>query len=161
MKTIENKVSKTQKPMVFKAFIVTGTPGTGKTTFAKEFAKEKRFTYVDGKQIIAKNNLEEEYVEEKQTATVDEQEFAKVCEDIIQKSEQSLVIDSHLSQFINPKFVEKCFVTMCDISVLKKRLEERGYLADKVRDNLDAEIFQECKLEAEELGHKVQVVKTG
>lgn len=144
-----------------KGYIVTGTPGTGKTTYAKEFAEEKGFSYIDGKDVIASNNLEEEFIEEDQTSIVDEKKFAAVCETMIKESNKVLVIDSHLSQFISPNLVEKCFVTMCDISILKERLIKRNYSESKVRDNLDAEIFQECKLESEELGHSVEVVKTG
>lgn len=144
-----------------KCFIVTGTPGTGKTTFAKEFAEKHNYVYVDGKKLIEVHKLEEEFDEKNQTSVIDEDKFAAVCEELIKESKSTLVIDSHLSQFVNPDFVDTCFVTMCDISILKRRLEERGYSEHKIRDNLDAEIFQECKIEAEELGHNVEVVKTG
>ena len=39
--------------------IVTGTPGTGKTTFSKEIAKEKNLKYIDVSKIIKENNLSE------------------------------------------------------------------------------------------------------
>ena len=35
--------------------IISGTPGTGKTTFAKKIAKEKNLEYIDVKKIIEQN----------------------------------------------------------------------------------------------------------
>lgn len=143
--------------------IVTGTPGTGKTTFAKKFASDKGFKYVDGKNVIKKFGLVEEYDSKNNSEVIDEHRFAEVCESLIMKSNsirESLIIDSHLSQFINPKYVNMCFVTHCDLKELEKRLIERGYSKSKIRDNLDAEIFKECELEAEEAGFKIKVIDT-
>ena len=143
-----------------KAYIVTGTPGTGKTTFAKKKSREEGLLYVDGKEIIRKHNLEEAFDKDKETAIVDEDKFCYICEELIKESKEKIIIDSHLSQFIHPSFIEKCFVTHCDISTLKKRLQERGYGELKIKDNLEAEIFQVCKLEAEEEGHEIVLIQT-
>ena len=40
-----------------KVVIVTGTPGTGKTTLAKKLAKELNYKYVDVNKIIKKEGL--------------------------------------------------------------------------------------------------------
>ena len=79
---------------------------------------------------------------------------------MISKSKKLLVIDSHLSHYLPKKYVKLCVVTKCDLKVLKKRLEKRKYSKGKVRENLDAEIFDVCLNEAKELGHKVKVVDT-
>ena len=70
-----------------------------------------------------------------------------------------LVIDSHLSHYLPARYVDLCIVTKTDLKKLKKRLEKRGYSAAKVRENMDAEIFDVCLNEAKEEGHKVKVVK--
>ena len=46
------------------------------------------------------------------------------------------------------------------LKTLKKRLEKRGYSKEKVRENLDAEIFDTCRIEALEAGHNVEVIYT-
>lgn len=140
-------------------YIVTGTPGTGKTTFAQKYAEEHNLTYISGKDIIAEHNLSEGFDAERDCEIVSEEKFAEVCEKILEKQD-NCIIDSHLSQYIAAKNVEICFVCECDIAALKKRLEDRGYSATKVRENLDAEIFKVCRSEAVEQGHKIEVIDT-
>jgi adenylate kinase len=140
-------------------FFVTGTPGTGKTTFAKKYAKEHKLKYIDGKKVIAEHKLVESYDEERDCDVIDEKKFAKVCETMLEK-ETFAILDSHLSHYISPKSIEICFVTQCGIAELKERLEARKYSEGKVRENLDAEIFQVCKTDAEDIGHKIKIIDT-
>ena len=71
-----------------------------------------------------------------------------------------MILDSHLSHYLDKKYADLCVVVKCDIAILKKRLEKRGYNKKKIRENLDAEIFYVCLVEAIELGHRVVVVDT-
>lgn len=144
---------------MLKVYIVTGTPGTGKTTFAKKYALEHNLEYIDGNDVVRSHNLSEGYDPEHDSYIVDEKKFAKVCREIIKKSKKDLIIDSHLSHYISPKFVDTCFVITCDLKVLKKRLEDRKYSPEKVRENLDAEIFRVCETEARESGHSVILIE--
>ena len=142
-------------------FIVTGTPGTGKTTFAKKYAKENGLVYLNGNDIIAENSLVDEVDEERDVNVIDESKFADVCVSLSKDYEskgKNIIIDSHLSHYIDPKFVEKCFVMHCDLSVLNERLKKRGYSNAKVRENLDSEIFNICELEAKDIGHNIEII---
>jgi adenylate kinase len=139
--------------------IVSGTPGTGKTTFAKKIAKELNYKYLDVKEIISKNNLSEGYDKERDTEIIDIEKLNKVIIEIIKK-EKNTVIDSHLSHYLPKKYVKKCYITKCPLPILKKRLEKRGYSKKKIRENLDAEIFDTCRIEALESGHDVEVINT-
>lgn len=57
--------------------------------------------------------------------------------------------------------VDMCIVLTCsDLKVLQQRLKKRKYSPQKIRENLDAEIFQVCLVEARERGQKVVVVDT-
>ena len=139
--------------------IVTGTPGTGKTTYAKKFAKDKNYEYIDVKEVIKENNLSENHDDELDTDIIDTDKLNGVLIDIIKK-EKNVVIDSHLSHYLPPELVDECIVTKCNIKTLKKRLVERGYSESKVHENLDAEIFDVCRIEALESGHNVIVIDT-
>jgi adenylate kinase len=139
--------------------IVTGTPGTGKTTYAKKFAKDKNYEYIDVKEVIKENNLSENHDDELDTDIIDTDKLNGVLIDIIKK-EKDVVIDSHLSHYLPPELVDECIVTKCNIKTLKKRLVERGYSESKVHENLDAEIFDVCRIEALESGHNVIVIDT-
>ena len=141
--------------------IISGSPGSGKTTYAKKIAKEKNYKYIDVNEIIEKNNLIERYDKEKDTNIVDTDKLNIALIKIIEKAnEKGIVIDSHLSHYLPKKYVDKCIITKCDLRTLKKRLEKRGYSKNKVRENLDAEIFDTCRVEALEAGHQVEVVYT-
>jgi adenylate kinase len=139
--------------------IVSGTPGTGKTTFAKEYAKKHNLEYIDVNKIIDEYNLSLEYDNELQTKIIDTNKLNEVLIKII-KNNKNIVIDSHLSHYLPKKYVDKCFITKCELKVLKKRLTNRGYSEKKIRDNLDAEIFDTCRIEAQELGHIIDVITT-
>lgn len=144
--------------------IVTGTPGTGKTTFAKSLAKGKGYIYVDVNYVVKKHKLSEGYDRKRKTRIVDERKLAKVLEKMIKdakKQKNGLIIDSHLSHYINPKHVDLCIVTKCGLGELEKRLKRKGYHKSKIEENIRAEIFDICFVEAKERGHKVKVVWTG
>lgn len=141
--------------------IVTGTPGTGKTTFAKNYAETNNFEYIDGKEIIKDYGLVESFDSKTNSDIIDEIKFAQVCEGLIEEAKQEkkdIIIDSHLSQFIDSKVVNTCFVTHCDLKALQRRLKQRGYSDKKVKDNLEAEIFRECEIEAQKNNHKIEII---
>jgi len=140
--------------------IVTGTPGTGKTELAKEIAK-KGFEYVDANKIIEENKLVESFDKKRDTNVVDEKKLSDAFVKLIKSRKAAkLIIDSHMSHCIPAKYVDACIVTKCGLKVLKKRLEKKGYSKEKVRENLDAEIFDVCLNEADEAGHKLLIVDT-
>ena len=70
------------------------------------------------------------------------------------KTKRIIIVDSHLSHFINPKIVDFCVICKCKLKELKRRLKRRGYSEEKIRENLQAEIFDVCKEEASQLKHR-------
>jgi adenylate kinase len=140
--------------------IVTGTPGTGKTTFAKKYAKEHKLKYIDVNKLIEEKKLYDGIDKERDSKIVDTKKLSKELV-ALSKKEKSMVIDSHLSHYLPKECVDKCFVTKCSLPGLKKRLEKRGYSEKKVRENMDAEIFDICRQEALENGHMVETIVTG
>lgn len=152
-----------------KVIIVSGTPGTGKTTIAKNLAKEKNYEYIDVNKIIEiynnKYKIISGYDKKRNTKIIDTDNLNKALIEIIKekkkdKKTKGIVIDSHLSHYLPKKYVDLCIITKCELKKLKKRLEKRGYSKHKIRENLDAEIFDVCRMEALELGHNVRVIDT-
>ncbi len=140
--------------------IVTGTPGTGKTTLAKRLAFELEREYLDINEFAKLVGAIEGRDEARDSEIVDEEKLVAALKDSIARKPH-VVIDGHFSHELPSDIVEKCYVTKCSLPILKQRLEARGYSAAKVRENLDAEIFDVCKSEAEENGHTVEVVWSG
>lgn len=141
--------------------IVSGCPGTGKTTVAKKLALQKKYKYLDVNKIIDNNKLNEKYDKERDTKVIDIDKLNKVLIKVIEtEKSQGLIIDSHLSHYLPKKYVDRCIITKCNLKELEKRLQKRGYSKEKTRENLDAEIFDTCRIEALEKGHNVEIVNT-
>ena len=141
------------------AIIVTGTPGTGKTTFAKELAAQKGYEYRDINYFIKKYKLSAVKDKTRDARVVDEKKFSQAVQKELQKN-KNIIIDSHFSHDIPAKYIEACYVMKTDIKTLKQRLEARKYSEAKIRENLDAEIFDTCRQEAKEAGHNVITILT-
>lgn len=170
-----------QKPYVI---AVTGTPCTGKTSLAKELAKQTGFKYIDGNLIIRKYGLSEGFDRFRRSKIVDSKRFSKAAVRYIKtdfkarkvqnkalfmnKRPIGYVFDSHMSHFLPLSFVNCCIVTKTSIKQLNKRLTLRyvsknwpiKVLKTKIRENLDSEILETCLIEAKEAGHKIIIADT-
>ncbi|MAF99283.1 MAG: kinase [Nanoarchaeota archaeon] len=129
-----------------KVIVITGTPGTGKSTLAKKLAKETRLTRLDISQYY--KDISISFSKEKKCYTVDVKKLEKLVKEKLKESE-GLIIDSHIAHLL--KKVDLSIVLTCkNLKMLEKRLQKRGYSKKKIRENLDAEIFQVCLLESKE-----------
>lgn len=84
----------------------------------------------------------------------------KIKNDNYKKIKDGMIIDSHLSHYLPKKYVDLCIITKCSLKAMEKRLKKRRYPIKKIRENLDAEIFDVCLNEAKENNHEVFVVDT-
>lgn len=151
--------------MRMKVICITGTPATGKTAIAKKLSGKYGFQYFDVNKSIAKNKLYEGYDRKRKTKIIDAQKLNKfLIEHINQlkanKKIKGMVIDSHLSHYLPKKYVNLVVVTKCDIKELNKRLRKRKYSKDKIKENLQVEIFDVCYNEAFEGKHKIITINT-
>lgn len=149
-----------------KTVIVTGAPGTGKTTLAKKLAKLMDFYYLDVNKIISHYKLSEGYDRKRKTKIIDTNKLnKKLILEIknfkkINKKYNGIIIDSYLSHYLPKRYVDFCIVTKCDIKELNKRLKNKKFHKNKIQENLQAEIFDICHNEALQRKHKVLVVDT-
>ncbi|MBS3172143.1 adenylate kinase family protein [Candidatus Woesearchaeota archaeon] len=143
-----------------KVIVVSGCVGTGKTRLAKKLSKILKFEYLDVTKLIKENKLSNDYDKKNKCEIVDVKKLNKFLIEIIKKSKKNLIIDSHLSHYLPKRYVDLCIVTSCDISVLRERLKKRKYSAQKIKDNLEAEIFDTCVIESKEMKHNLFVLNT-
>ena len=142
-----------------KIIIVSGSVGTGKTTLSKKLSKVLDYKYLNVSKLIKDKKLSDGYDPENKCEIVDVKKLNKVLIEIIKKS-KNLIIDSHLSHYLPKKYVDLCIVTTCDISILRDRLKKRKYSANKIKDNVEAEIFDTIVIEAKEKKYNLLVVNT-
>lgn len=141
-----------------KLIVITGTPGTGKTTLAKYLEKQLGFFRLDLHDYY--NEISASYNKKKKCYDVNLKKLEKLILNLMKKH-QKIIFDSHIAHLLPKKLVDLCVVLTCsNLKLLEKRLQKCGYSRKKIRENLDAEIFQVCLTEAQEKGHKVVTFDT-
>jgi len=141
--------------------IVSGCVGTGKTALAKKLTKKLNYKYVDVNSLIKKNRLYDSYDRKVKSYIVDVKKLNKFLIKFIKNNEnKSLIIDSHMAHYLPKKYVDICIITKCNLKILNKRLKMRKYSSNKIKENIEAEIFDVCFEEAREGGYKPIIIET-
>lgn len=139
--------------------VITGSPGTGKSILAKFLTKELGFGLLDLHRYY--KQISSGYDRSKQSYVIDYKKFEKLVREKKKEAKNGLIVDSHISHLLPGRLVDLCVVLICsDLKKLEKRLKLREYPAKKIRENLDAEIFQVCLVEAREKKHNLLVFDT-
>jgi adenylate kinase len=133
--------------------LITGVPGTGKTTVAQILCKLIGAEEIDLLELARERKLLTGYDPDAGSMVVDETKISNAVSKMIKK-DKKYVIASHLAHFVSPKISKICVVLRCNPLVLEKRLQKRGYLKGKVHDNMMCEYLDCCLIEALKVGHK-------
>ncbi|EPT04211.1 hypothetical protein FOMPIDRAFT_1021921 [Fomitopsis schrenkii] len=122
--------------------VITGTPGTGKTTHAQLLVDESPvlLKHINVGELVKEKGLYEEYDEDWQSYTVDEDKLLDELEPIA--SSGGVILDWHTSDIFPERWVDLVVVLRCDHSQLWERLEKRGYPLNKIQENNEAEIME-------------------
>ncbi|KAJ6639581.1 Adenylate kinase isoenzyme 6 like [Pseudolycoriella hygida] len=126
--------------------LITGTPGTGKTTLSKELAKRFGFEHLDISTFAKENDFVEEFDDEYECAVLDEDKLLDHLEPIMEKGGK--IVDYHSCDFFPERWFDVVYVVQCDNSILFDRLTARGYNEKKIKSNIECEIFQTILEEA-------------
>jgi adenylate kinase len=134
--------------------LVSGTPGTGKTTIGAKLA------YIMG---IPCYNAHDEAIRlgmvgskdaMRDADIIDEDDIERMVDDIASMN-KSFILEGLLSHYAMPAPDRICVVVTCDIAILNLRLRERDYSERKIKENVDSEIFRVIENEAVERGHDI------
>lgn len=127
--------------------IITGTPGSGKTSHAEEFVSQNpEFQHIDVSGFAKANDCIEEYDEERDTSIVNEDKLLDLLEPLADKG--GLVIDWHCCEIFPERWIDLVVVIRCNNTILYERLENRGYKQSKITENVECEIMQVLLSEA-------------
>lgn len=124
-------------------FILTGTPGTGKSTLASYF-KEKNISVLEINKIVNENNLWTR--KEKGSKVVDLKKLKNRLEKEIKsfvKSNKSIIIEGHLACEI-PLKADAVIVLRTNPKILLSRLKKRKYPEEKIAENIQTELLDYC-----------------
>jgi len=140
-----------------KLILITGTPGTGKSTLAKFLAKKLGWERLDLHPYYSQ--LSTRYNPKKRCYEIDFNKLKRFVTKKLKEAKKPLILDSHISHQLPKEIVNLCIVlTSSNLKILEKRLKQRKYSKQKIRENLDSEIFQVCLNQARENGHKLLII---
>jgi len=125
--------------------IVTGTPGTGKTTLARALAKAIEAHYLNLTRFVSKNKLYSGIDIQRGTKIIDMARTRVRLKEKLEKLQGLVVIDTHVPDEIVPReMVKRVFVLRSDPRILERRLRAKKWRASKIRENVLAEIVDSC-----------------
>lgn len=135
---------------------ITGTPGTGKTEVAKALAKRLGWKYISLNEIAEKENLYQGYDKERMSKIVDIKRLREEV-NILAASDKNLIIESHYAHDMPCDVV---IVLRTEPNILRKRMTEKGFHAEKIAENMEAEMMEVIKDEAVEAHKNVYEIDT-
>ncbi len=112
-----------------------GTPGVGKTTTAA-LLRDRGIEVISEKETIKEMGLYEEYDITNDEYIVDLSVVREGLTHLVGRIKGDAVIEGHLS-YLAPS--DLMIIMRLDPSLLSKRLNERGYSVEKVKENIEAE----------------------
>ncbi|KAG1471392.1 hypothetical protein G6F56_002144 [Rhizopus delemar] len=120
--------------------LVTGTPGTGKTTTSEMIAEVAGLQHVNVGEIIKSKQYHEGYLEEFDTHVLDEDKLLDDLEEILK--EGGKVVDFHTCEIFPERWFDLVLVLRADTANLYDRMIKRGYNKRKIDENMECEIMQ-------------------
>jgi adenylate kinase len=131
------------------AVVITGTPGTGKTTVSRLLATELRACYVELNILLKRKGIDYTYDEKRKTRIVSVKRLHFALRKQAVRADYGLVIDSHVALEAGrlPKVV-RAVVLRCNPTILEQRLERKRWSKSKIGENLQAEILDICLWDA-------------
>jgi len=150
-----------------KIIIVTGTPGTGKTSLCKYVTSRNRgWIHLELGKFAVSINAIIGYDSLMKTRVVDTSLLKKALRKYVsslRKSEKdfNLLIDGHYAAEVSPSNdVDYCIVLRCRPDILWRRLRKiKRYSEEKARRNLESELTDYCYLAAKKYLRKAKIIQ--
>lgn len=131
------------------AVLVTGTPGTGKTTTSCLLARELHAVYINPTSLLRHQGIDYAYDENRKTRVVSLKRLRNALCEKAARLDHGLVIDSHIALETDPQLkIIRAIVLRCDPIVLERRLDRKRWVKSKIGENLLAEILDICLWDA-------------
>jgi len=131
-----------------KRVIISGTPGTGKTSVSKLIIQKLRARMISLNELAISNKLTINYDRKRETSVIDAEKVIEQVKKLIdlytKENVEFLIIESHFSDIIPNNLIDYAIVLRCHPDELIRRLEKRNYRKEKIFENVQAEILGNC-----------------
>ncbi|XP_027124665.1 adenylate kinase isoenzyme 6 homolog isoform X1 [Coffea eugenioides] len=128
--------------------LITGTPGTGKTTTASALAEAAQLRHINIGDLVKEKNLHNGWDDQFECYIINEDLVCDELEDMME--EGGNIVDHHGCDFFPERWFDRVVVLQTENSLLYDRLARRGYTGSKLSNNIECEIFQVLLEEAKE-----------
>ncbi|XP_057782701.1 adenylate kinase isoenzyme 6 homolog [Salvia miltiorrhiza] len=128
--------------------LITGTPGTGKTTTSAALAEAANLRHINVGDLVKEKSLHDGWDDEFDCYVINEDLVCDELEDVMEQGGN--IVDHHGCDFFPERWFDHVVVLQTDNSVLYDRLAKRGYTGKKLSNNVECEIFQVMLEEAKD-----------
>ncbi|GJZ07018.1 adenylate kinase isoenzyme 6 [Tanacetum coccineum] len=135
--------------------LITGTPGTGKSTTAAALSEATSFRHINIGDFAKEKDLHEGWDDKLKCHILNEDLVLDELEDIMGGGGN--IVDHHGSDWFPERWFDRVVVLQTENSILYDRLTKRGYSGAKLENNLQCEIFDILLEEAKE-SYKKEIV---
>ena len=136
--------------------LITGTPGTGKSTTAQMLAAQApSMRHIELGALVKDKQMHQGWDEEYETYILDEERILDELEEMQEPG--GLIVDFHGAELFPERWFDLVLVLRTDNTVLYPRLQGRCYSEMKLSENMEAEIMQTILDEARE-SYKEEIV---
>ncbi|PHU15900.1 Adenylate kinase isoenzyme 6 -like protein [Capsicum chinense] len=128
--------------------LITGTPGTGKTTTAAALAEVTELRHINVGDFANEKNLTNGWDDTFDCYYINEDLLCDELENLME--EGGNIVDHHGCDFFPERWFDRVVVLQTDNSILYDRFTMRGYSDQKLASNTECEMFQVLLEEAKE-----------
>ncbi|KAJ1734995.1 factor activating pos9 [Coemansia biformis] len=152
---MSSEVAPTSPPRSSPNILVTGTPGTGKTTTAEMVALAAGLEKVTVGELVKERVLHDGYNDEFDTYWLNEDKVVDEMESMVAGG--GMCVDFHTCGFFPERWFDLVVVLRAETDKIYDRLEGRGYKPNKIQENIECEIMQVVLEEARE-SYKAEII---
>lgn len=131
-----------------RAIIISGCPGTGKTTLSSSLAKILNIEIISLGELVEREKLYSHIDSGRDTKVADLDRLVPRIVELINNTEGVVIIEGHYADIVPSSLVDLVIVLRTHPEVLSNRLEAKGWSVRKVRENVQAEILGSCTFNA-------------
>lgn len=150
----------------FPVILISGTPGTGKTTAIQDVKKiNPQVQVINVSELVKQEGLHDGYDSEFDTYIINDRKTQKMLRKLIPMMKRSgpVLIECHSLALFDKDdleaLIDKVIVLTCSTENLYDRLQTRCYSRKKIEENVECEIMRVCLEESREIFRAIGAVE--